>query len=270
MMSTLLARRCALGGNRMTMRASSAATQKMTDHSRPDKAHIGKVGALPAVLNMATGTVSKSHWHTKHGPEVGKYAREHIPKYMAAVQGVLGLPGPRAIAFENEETKQWTGLMFWESHAASQKAQGSKEHAKLMEGFGPLCDTDKKQEDAEMLHADFHYWAPIKECNYERYPIEVGVYHLVKPGFREFLRKQVESNGDLAKWCNECGVLFAALTWNDAEDKFTVYVMYNDLLKWEAKAEEWPKKFEAWGMAEFMDLENCTQAIHSNCFMYSE
>merc|ERR1711957_615518 len=110
-----------------------------------------------------------------------------------------------------------------------------------------------KEGDAEMLHADFHYYAPIKECNYERYPMQINVHHLVKPGFREFLRKQVESNKDLAKWINDCGILFGAFTWNDAEDILTVYVMYNDMLKLESAAEEWPKKFEAWGMTEFMD-----------------
>lgn len=253
----------------MTTRASSTATHSVTDHSHPDKKVWGKVWDEPRLLNIAAGTISKNHWHTKHEAEVAKHAREHIPQYLAAVKGVLGLPGPRAIAFENEETKQWTGMVFWESHTASKKAHDSEEHVKLMEGFGPHLDMDKKVGDAETLHADFHYWAPIRECNYERYPVEVGVHHM-KPGAREFIRKQVASNHDIAKWVNECGALFAALAWNDAETKLTVYIMYSDLLRHEAHAQEWPKHFEAWGMTDFMDLEKSISTIHSNCFLYSE
>jgi len=254
----------------MTIRASSGTTQGVLSYSYPSRADYGKVFDESRLLNIAAGAISKDHWHTKHEAEVAKHAREHMPTYLAAVQGVLGLPGPRAIAFENEETKQWTGMVFWESHAASKKAHGSKEHVKLMKGFGPHLDMDEKVGDAEMLHADFHYWAPIRECNYERYPVAVGVHHMTKPGAREFIRKQVTSNHDIAKWANDCSVLFAALTWNDAENKLTMYTIYSDLLKWEAHAEEWPNKFEAWGMTDFMDLEQSTSMIHSNCFLYSE
>jgi len=261
------ARQCAFFGNgRMTLRAASTATHTATSfRPTPVKAH-----AVPTILNMATGTVAKNHWRTHHPAEVAKHAREHIPKYIAAMHGMMGLPGPRAIAFENEETKQWTGLMFWESHAASQKAHTSKEHADLMEGFAPLLDMTEMQEaEPEMLHADFHYWAHVRECNYERYPLEVGTYH-VKPGFREYARKQVESNPDLAKWCIDNSLLFAALTWNDAEDKLSVYILYNDLLKFESASAVWPKKFEEWGMAKFFDLDKSTSVVHSNCYMYSE
>jgi len=270
MMAALLARRCALRGTGcMTLRAGSTVTHTATDHSHAK--HAGKTSANPTVLNMVTGSVSKNHWHTNHPVEVAKHAREHVPHYIAAVQGVLGLPGPRAIAFENDETKQWTGLTFWESHSASQKAHDSEEHAKLMEGFGHLLDMDKmKEADVEMLHADFYYWAPIKECNYERYPLTVAV-HNVKPGFRKFLRKTVGSNHDMAKWLIDIGSLFSAVTWNKAEDKMTVYTLYNDLLKYEAAMGEGAKKFEAWGFTEFMDLEGGAPAeVHSNCFMYSE
>jgi len=267
MMAALLARQCAFSGNgRMTLRAASTATHTATK-KRPSTA--GKLHAAPKILNVATGTVSKNHWRTHHPAEVAKHAREHIPKYIAAMKGVMGLPGPRAIAFENEETNQWTGLMFWESHSASQKAHHSKEHAQLMEGFAPFLDmTEMKEGEPEILHADFHYWAPVRECNYERYPVSVAVHH-VKPGCREFVRKLVEKE-DLAKWCHDNSILFAALAWNDAEDKVTVYIMYNDLLKFEAAAGEWPKKFAAWGMTEFMDLDKSTSVVHSNCFMYSE
>jgi len=272
MMAALLARRCALRGSGcMTLRAGSTVTHTVTDHAHAGK-HAGKHHAEPTILNMATGTVSKIHWETHRWSEVVKHAREVVPPYLASMQGVLGLPGPRAIAFENDETKQWTGLVFWESHAASQKAHKSEEHTKLMEGFVPLLDMDKrmKEADPEMSHADFYYWAHIKECNYERYPLTVAV-HKVKPGFRKFLHKTVQTNHEMAKWCKDVGSLFAAITWNHAEDKMTVYSVYNDLMKYEAAMAEAQPKFEAWGFNDFMDFDGGdSTVVHSNNFIFSE
>lgn len=211
--------------------------------------------------------------------------RKIMPKFVHSAQGVWGLPGPRSLFFENHHN-EWISIGLWESADAMEAYNKSEGHAKLMQDMGALIDVGTFKEDVH--DADFHYWSPMKHCNWERYPVEVAVWD-VKRGFREHCRKLITENKAVAEWAHKQGLLFQVLTYNAAEDKVVAYSVFRDLLKWEAGQGDMEKNIADWGMAEFvvgdhdaghhMDKHHRTHAhthhthtgtIHTNAWVYSE
>lgn len=162
--------------------------------------------------------------------------------------------------------------------------QKSEDYEKLMHDASALVDAGKMKE--EVHHADFHYFEPIRQCNWERYPVEVSEFK-VKPGFRKQVRKIITQNKSVAEWAHNHGLLFHVFTYNAAEDHVVAYGVYRDLLKWEVGQVEVEKSLAEWGVAEFMVEDWAHQkakhhdthihthqhnsgTLHTNAWVYSE
>jgi len=224
------------------------------DHKHHAEPHHAEPRHWPRtqVAHIAHGTIAVSKFHAK--PEVReaqllKMGREVMPEFVATAPGVWGLPGPRSIFFENHHN-EWNTVGLWESASAMEAFKKSPEQDKLMSKFGSLIDLDKREEE-EVCGADFHYYEPMRQCNWERYPIEVSEFH-VKKGFRQQVHKVLTQNKSAVAWCHDVGLHFQVLKYNAAETHVVGYSVYRDLLKWEAGQEQLAKKFAEWGLAEFL------------------
>lgn len=269
----------------VAFRALSTATA--ADHKPHAKPHAQPHHATHVhAAHLAHGTIGRSTFHAK--PEVNeaqllKMGREIMPKFVASAPGVWGLPGPRSMFFENHHN-EWTSIGLWESEGAMEAYKKTEEHNKLMHAFGALIDVGTMKE--EVHHADFHYWTPMRQCNWERYPIVVSEWK-VKPGFREQCRKLVTKNKAVAEFAHNHGLLFQVLIYNAAETHVAAYAVYRDLLKWEAVQHDMEKHIAEWGLAEFLvdDGQHKTKhdrthshthhhddgsIIHTNAWVYSE
>merc|ERR1712238_155286 len=153
---------------------------------------------------------------------------------------------------------EWTSVGLWESAQAMEAWKKSPAHDKIMHKLGALMDVGKMEE--HVVHADFHYYEPMRQCNWERYPVEVTEWK-VKPGFRKHVQKLIVDNSPLATFCHKMGVHFQVLTYNKAEDHVMAYTVFRDLLKWKAAQGELPKHMVDWGLADFV-VEHHHEAKH--------
>ena len=281
------------------LRASSTATKAAPaktaspEHHAAEPHVIGKTGHHDIhhyTVHHAVGTTGVATFHFK--PEIRmaqvlKMGREVVPKMMATTSGhgAWGLPGPRSIFMEDEETKLYTSMNFWESKEAMEKFEKSEEQQKLMQDVGAFIDIKSMTHAAHS--SDFIYYAPIKPCNFERYPVAVMTFK-VKPGFRQVCQKLVTSNSDVARWTHDIGLLFQVITYNEAEDEATSYNVYKDLLKYTEGQTHMEKNLADWGIAEYIDWElphkeggahdahkdaahhEDPTKVHSNSWVYSE
>jgi len=239
--------------------------------------------------HLAHGTIGVTKYHMK--PEVRqadllKMGREIMPEFIASAPGVWGLPGPRSFFFENHNN-EWTSVDLWESSSAMEAFKKSPDHDKIMQKFGALIDVGKVEE--HVFHADFHYFEPMRQCNWERYPVEVTEWK-VRAGLKNHVHKLIVDNSSFVTFCHRMGVVFQVLTYNAAEDHVRTYTVFRDLLKWEAAQGELQKQFVDWGLAEFIEQGLVVEAtkheakqdahnhihtfehgtIHSNAWVFSQ
>jgi len=287
-MAILMAR----SGLSMASRRPSQAVFRCLSTATSSHTPLGKPQAQPHhashvhKAHLAHGTIAVTKYHTK--PEVRqadllKMGRDMMPEFLASAPGVWGLPGPRSFFFENHHN-EWTSVGLWESSNAMEAFKKSPAHDKIMQKFGALIDVGKV--DEHVCHADFHYFEPMRQCNWERYPVEV-VELKVKPGFRKHLQKLVVDNSPFAAFCNTHGAVFQVLVYNAAEDHVVFYTVFRDLLKWEAAQGELEKNIADWGLADFLEKDVETKqhakqdahnhihnfergAIHSNAWVFSQ
>jgi len=265
-------------------------TASAADHKLHAQSHHAQPHHWPHthVAHIAHGTIAVNKFHMK--PEIReaqllKMSREIMPAFVATSPGVWGLPGPRGILFENHHN-EWHSVGMWESPSAMEKWKKSAEHDKLMHKFGSLIDIDNmEQNNEEVCGADFHYHEPMRQCNWERFPIEVSEWH-VKPGFRQQVHKLLTQNKSAVAWCHHVGLHFQVLKYNAAETHVVAYNVYKDLLRWEAGQGQLKKNFAEWGLAEFVvedlakkDIPHQTHAhthhhqqghLHTNAWVFSQ
>jgi len=184
-----------------------------------------------------------------------KMGREVMPEFIASAPGVWGLPGPRSILFENHHN-EWTSVGLWESAHAMEAFKKSPAHDKIMHKLGALMDVGKMEE--HVVHADFHYYEPMRQCNWERYPVEVTEWK-VKPGFRKHVQKLIVDNSPLATFAHKMGIQFQVLTYNKAEDHVMAYTVFRDLLKWKTAQGELQKHMVDWGLADFIEHDSAAK-----------
>lgn len=230
---------------------STATTAEHKPHTKPgahphhaSHAHVHKA-------HLAHGTIAVSKFHVK--PEVReaellKMGREIMPAFVASAPGVWGLPGPRSLFFENHHN-EWTSIGLWESAHAMEAFKKSPEHDKLMHKFGALIDVGEMKE--QVSQADFHYYEPMRQCNWERYPVEVSEWK-VKPGFRKQVKHIITENDSAIAHIHKVGLLFQVLMYNAAETHVVGYSVYRDLLNFESGQHDMEKHLVEWGLADFV------------------
>lgn len=187
---------------------------------------------------------------------------------------MLGVPGPRSLVFRDDKTQEVTSVDFWESAEAIDAHRHDAEHQKIMSEFRVFADPDTFQQEVHP-HTDVLYYSSMPQCNWERYPIEVGHWP-VKPGSRQQSVKILSENKSLLQWVHDAGLLVLVLKYNEAQDHCISYGVFKDLLKWDAMHKDFGRKLTEWGLAEIVTVPDIDEAAaqipapHSNAWVYSE
>lgn len=236
--------------------------------------------------HLAHGTTAVRKYHLKPGVRLDQLlmkGRELMPKLVSSAPGVWGLPGPRSMFFENQD-HEFTSIGLWESEEAMAAYEKSKDHEILMRDLGAFMNFGEVK--GEVHQADFHYWSPMGECNWERFPVVVSEWN-VKPGFRQQCHKLVNDSKAVAAYAQNHGLLFQILIYNAVESHVVAYAVYRDLLKWESAQHDMQKHMADWGLAEFIVVDEKQHkakqhqtpghihhhdcgTIHTNAWVYSE
>lgn len=265
---------------------STATTAEHKPHAKPGgqphhESHVHK-------SHVAHGTVAVGKFHLKpeaRQAEMLKMSREIMPAFVASAPGLWGLPGPRSLLLENHHN-EWMHIGLWESANAMEAFKKSPEHDKLMHKFGALIDFGEGEQKEQVSHADFHYYGPMRQCHWERYPVEISEWK-VKPGFRKQVKHLITENESAMAHCHKIGLMFQVLIYSAAEDHVVAYSVYRDLLKWEAGQQDMEKHLAEWGLADFIqDVKHephvhkhephvhihhhHSGTLHSNAWVYSE
>lgn len=262
--------------NLATVRAASTATVAAAKDKKPHQAPHGTHHVRAA--HHVTCTAQTFTYHLKpeiRNVQVLQWARRMMPKFMHSAQGkVLGVPGPRALSFHNDKTQENTCIDLWQSAEAMETQSQTAEHQKLMSEFGAYADADTFHQEVNP-HTDVFYYASMEQSNWERYPIEVGVWPM-KPGSRQKAAKCLAENKKLLQWVHDAGLLVLVVKYNDAQDQCTSYAVFKDLLKWEALHKDFGHKLTEWGLGELIAVPDINEAAahipapYSNAWVYSE
>jgi len=256
-----------------TIRAASTATVAAAKDHKPHQAGTHHHVRAAHHVTCVTQTLK---YHLK--PEVRevqflKWCRRIMPQFIHLAQGkLLGVPGPRGVFFRDDKTQEYTSMNFWESAEAINTITQKAEHQKIMSEFHGYGDLDTVVEEVHP-HTDIFYFASMQQCNWERYPIEVGHWPVHK-GTRQQSAKILAENKKFLHWAHDSGCLVLVLKYNEAQDHCISYAVFKDLLKWEAAHVDFGHKLTEWGFAEIVTVPDLNAvelpAPHSNAWVYSE